>query len=57
MSTPRAASINAMDREMPDTFNAILTYKSGFIVDYCSFFSNRHYGYDEQFPGRKERWK
>jgi predicted dehydrogenase len=38
-------------REVPDTFNAILTYPSGFIVDYCSFFSNQHYGYGEQFLG------
>jgi predicted dehydrogenase len=38
-------------REVPDTFNAILTYKSGFIVDYCSFFSNQHYGYGEQYLG------
>ena len=38
-------------REVPDTFNAILTYSSGFIVDYCSFFSNQHYGYGEQYLG------
>jgi len=38
-------------REVPDTFNSILTYKSGFTVDYCSFFSNQHYGFGEQYLG------
>lgn len=38
-------------REVPDTFHSILTYKSGFIVDYTSMFANQHYGYGEQFLG------
>jgi predicted dehydrogenase len=38
-------------REVPDTFHAALTYRSGFSVDYTSMFANQRYGYGEQFMG------
>ncbi len=38
-------------REVPDTFHAAVTYKSGFSVDYSCMFGNQRYGYGEQFFG------
>ena len=41
------------DREVPDTFSAILEYPGGFHVNYSCYFGNDRYGYGEQFMGNE----
>jgi len=43
---------NEGGRTTPDTWSAALEYEEGFAINYCSMFSNVHYGHAEQFLGR-----
>ncbi len=41
------------DREVPDTFSAILEYPGKFQINYSCYFGNVQYGYGEQFLGNE----
>jgi len=43
---------NEGGRTTTDTWNAVLEYPEGLAINYCSTFSNDHYGHCEQFLGK-----